>query len=284
MIIYIACGDENGPGKVYQVTDTGRVLGIVNLPFTPTGLALHRQHGLIATTPRDGGKIVRIDDTGKVATIIEKDENLVHPLDVAVGGESDTIVVADNMADTLMATSTAGNKPREYMRFEGQKWREQMMSVAVTRDKHVLLGTDGDEGIYRFSGDSSPGSMKPILPGRGGVAADPATLKWAATQSPNKIHVFEGEEPVCTFTLPPEKFLYRQGLLSFSPAGGVVVAARDADKPDDNPWLILFETEEGKRERVTSLFQWDLDRMTDFVVGPRMYWERNERRPYRSLY
>ena len=133
------------------------------------------------------------------------------------------------------------------------------------------------------SGDDKTANKEPILPGRGGVAADPATLKWAATQNPNEIHVFEGEEPTHRFTLPPNKYVYKQGLLSFSPAGGVVAAVRDADKVEDNPWLMQFETEEGK-DRVTSLFKWDRDRMVDFVVGPRMYWNRREPNKYRSLY
>ena len=49
---------------------------------------------------RDGGRIMRIDDTGKTSTLLEKDKTLVHPVDVAVGGKSDTIVVADNIIGT----------------------------------------------------------------------------------------------------------------------------------------------------------------------------------------
>jgi hypothetical protein len=226
---------------------------------------------------------MRIDDTGKVSSIIDNNEEIVHPIDVGVGGDSDSIVVADNIADAVMATSTAGNKPKEYIRVEGQKFERQKMSVAVTRDKHVILGTDGNDGIYRLSGDGSPGDKEPILPGPGGVAADPATLKWAATQNTNEIHVFEGDMPVDQFILPRGKFLYKQGLLSFSPAGGVVVAARDSDKAEDDPWLIQFETEEGK-DRVTNLFKWDRGRMVDFAVGPRMFWDRREKNKYRSLY
>ena len=215
-MLYIATGDDDGQGKVYQVDENGRVLGVVNLPFTPTGMALHRTHGLVVAMPRDGGKIVRIDDTGKVATLFEKDKTVVHPVDVGVAGESDSVIVADNIADVLATTTAGGGKANVYQKFDGQKWTAQDMSVAVTNDKHVLFGTDGDKGIFRFSGDSS--GSKPMLPDPGGVAADPKTLHWAATQDSNQIYVFEGDELVKKLRLPPNKSHYRSGLLSFSPA------------------------------------------------------------------
>ena len=161
-VLYISTGDDNGPGKVYQVDDRhGRVLGIVNLPFTATGLALHRQNGLMCALPRDGGKILRIDDTAKVTTIVDKDKNMVYPVDVGVGGESDTMIVADNIADMLSVLSTGGGKPKVYRKFDGQKWDAQDMSVAITRDKHVIFGTSGDKGIYRFAGDDHSAKQPP---------------------------------------------------------------------------------------------------------------------------
>jgi hypothetical protein len=288
MVLYISCGVESGPGQVFQVSlrhEHGSVLGIVNLPFAATGLALHREHGLVAAVPRDGGKLMRIDDTGKVETILENDETIVHPVDVALAAKSDTVVVADNISDCLAALTTAGSKPEIYHRFEGQKWDNQQMSVAVTTDRHVIFGTNGGEGIYRFGGDDFTATRDPLLPGRGGVAADTNSLKWAATQSPNKILVFEGEELMKELELPANMRFFRRGLLSFGMTGEVVVAARDADKPDADPWLIQYQTEEKPNmPDVVNLFQWNRAPMLDFVVGPRMYWERNERDPYEGIY
>ncbi len=285
MVLYISCGEESGPGQVFQVTEDGAVLGIVNLPYAATGLALHRQHGLVAAIPRDGGRLMRIDDTGKVSTILEKDETLVHPVDAALAADSDTVVVADNMSDCLAALTVAGSRPEIYQRFEGQKWHAQQMSVAVTTDKHVIFGTSGDAGIYRYAGDDFTASRGPLLPGRGGVAADTASLKWAATQNPDEIYVFEGEHLMDKFKLPPNKSHYRNGILSFAPTGAVVAAMRDSDKADDDPWLIQYHTKETKYEaKVRDLFQWDRGRMLDFVVGPRMYWERHEPSIYKSVY
>jgi hypothetical protein len=285
MVLYISCGEQSGPGQIFQVNEHGGVLGIVNLPFAATGLALHREHGLVAALPRDGGKLMRVDDTGKVSTILENEKTLVHPVDVGIGAESDTVVVADNISDCLAATNTAGRTPKFYHRFEGQKWDEQDMSVAVTTDKHVLFGTNGNEGIYRFAGDDFTALKGPVLPRRGGVAADVASLKWAATQSPDEIHVFEGEMPITKLKLPANMGFYRHGLLSFGLTGAVVAAARDADTVDGDPWLIQFETEDNpNKPEIRNLFKWNRAPMLDFVVGPRMYWERHEPSTYKSIH
>jgi hypothetical protein len=282
-VLYVSTGvpDEGTPGKVYQVTEHGRVMGWVDLPSAPTGLALHRDKGLVVAMPRDGGRVMKIDDTGKPSTLIEKSKELVHPVDVGIAGESDTIVVADNIADVLMATSTGGIAPKVYERFEGQKWTAQDMSVAVTKDKHVMLGTDGNQGIFRFAGDEHSANSKPLLPGPGGVAADPNTLKWAATQKPNQIYVFEGEVLQRKLRLPPGKSFYRNGLVTFAPGGGICVVVRDSDKTDGQPWLLMYDDDS---DDVRSLFPWDKETMTDFVAGPRMLWERNEPTIHKTTY
>lgn len=281
LVMYVTCGEESTPGKVYQVTDTGRVLGIVNLPFTATGIALHRQNGLMLAVPRDGGKIMRIDDSGKLSTVLEKNKMLSHPVDVACPADSDTVLVADNVGGVLAATSTAGGEPKVYHRFAGQKWNMPDMAVAATKDKNVLYGSTTPAGIFRFSGDASTESKPSLLPSEGGVAADTTSLRWAATQFPNQIYVFEGEDLVKKFRLPPNKTIYRNGPLSFAPGGNVVVLAQPADDPRGQPWFLSYGID---KDQTCSLFPWDKERICDFVVGPRMYWERNDRHDYKSTY
>ncbi len=287
-VLYISAGNEGEEGgKIYQVNDAGRVLGIVNLPYQATGLALHRNNGLIAVSPRDRGKIYRLDDSGKLSVIMENNPKLPHPIDVGVAGDSDAIVIADSMADVLAATNIAGTDPVIYERFETARYDDQRMSVAVTRDKHVMFGSDSQSGIYRFfrgeevQESQSPG---PVLPGSGGVAADPKSLKWAATQSPNLIHVYEGGMALRTFKLASGKSIYGQGLLSFAPSGAVVVASRHSDEVDKEVWLTAYETAEGVEGQILSLFPWNRERMLDFVVGPRMLWERHSPSDFESKY
>jgi len=280
-VMYVSAGEEGGAGKVYQMNEHGRTLGWVNLPYTPSSLALHREHGLVTSLPRDGGRLVHIDDTGKTNTLIDKDDTMVHPVDVALAGGSDSILVADNMADVLMTTSTGGIHPQVYRRFDGQKWSAQDMSVAVTRDGHVILGTNGDKGIHRFSGDKSQATSEPILPEPGGVAADPKSLRWAATQGHNEIYIFEGEELVKKLKLPPGKAHYRGGKLSFGPAGTIFTVIRSEDEVIGEPWFYMYDIEEDKQR---TLFPWEKETMTDFVVGPRMLWERKSPKKYESTF
>ena len=137
------------------------------------------------------------------------------------------------------------------------------------------------------------------------MAADPKSLRWAASQAPNEIYVFEGEEMIRKIRLPPKKRFYRNGLLSFSPAGNIVAAARDADEAEGEVWFFQFKVKDGEGEseseepthgnwyvkkwatqdiETRSLFPWQHETMNDFVVGPRMFWDRNEKRPYESTY
>jgi hypothetical protein len=253
----------------------------VNLPHTATGLAMHREHGLICAVPRDGGEILRIDESGKVDTVVADDKKVVHPVDVGLSAASDTIVVADNVANVLAATSTDGVTPKLYHEFDGQKWHAQDMSVAVTTDRHVLFGGNGPEGIFRFHGDDYTAERGPLLPSPGGVAADTASLKWAATQPPDEICVFEGEELLKKLKLPANKSHYRNGLLSFAPAGRLVVATRPSDEVIGEIWFIQYDTES---DDIVTLFPWKKERMVDFVVGPRLLWEQHEPKKYKSIY
>jgi hypothetical protein len=268
-VVYVATGSEATPGSIYQIDQSGRVLGKIRLPQAATGMALHRDSGLVLALPRAGGKIVRIDDAGQLATILEKDRVLTNPVDVAVPPESDTIVVADNIADVLATTTVAGAKPRVHQRFEGQKWAAPEMSVAVTKDKHVIFSSSAEPGVYFYNG-SDRGS-RPILPASGGLAADTKTVRWAASQEPNLVYVYEGQERVGKLRLPPGKGLYRKGLLSFSPDGSLCVACRDSETPAGGVALLTYDID---KDEVRSLFPWDKEQMTDFVVGPRMVWER----------
>lgn len=202
-------------------------------------------------------------------------------MDVGVAGESDTIVVADNIAGVLAATSTGGTKPRVYQRFDGQKFTSQGMSVAVTNDKHVMFSSDAEPGIFRYGGDQSAAGNKATLPISGGVAADPKSLRWAAAQDPNLIYVYEGQELLKKLRLPPGKSLYKTGLLSFSPAGTLIVAVRDSDKEVGEVWFLCYDVE---KDEVKSLFPWQKEQMQDFTAGPRMMWNRRAPNSYKSTF
>ena len=189
-VLYISCGNDASEGIVYQTDEHGRILGKVKLPYTATGIALHREHGLVLAIPRDGGKIMEIDDTGKLSTILEKDPALVHPVDVGIPANSDTVVVADNIANVLAFTNTAGVKPKIYRRLSGEKWAAQKMSVAVASDKSVIYGFEGRAGVFRCSGDDATArrrscritaAWRPIRPRPAGPQPNRPTRSTATT-------------------------------------------------------------------------------------------------------
>jgi len=280
-VLYLSCRDPSGRGRVYQVDEQGDILGLVTLPYAATGLALHCERGLVAAVPRRYGQILQIDHEGKVSVLLERDPLLTHPVDVGIAGRSDEILVADSIGQLLASTSMAGHKARLYRRLAFPSRDSPAMSVAVTLDKQVLYGTDREPGIYRFSGDDSP-VPAPILPKSGGVAADPDSLQWAATQ-PGQVIVYDGPLPLRTYRLPPEWEIYRQGLVSFAPGADVVAAARAADAAgaEANVRFLLCPA---KGDSVRSLFVWKKEPVEDFVVGPRMPWEPYTPEKPRRLY
>ena len=152
VVLYVATGDV-GPGKVYQVTGRdGQVLGKVKLDQTPTGIDMYRDHGVVVAIPREGGKIAEIDDAGKVSTIIERDQTMPHPVKVSMPGNSDTIVVADDLAYQLVMTNIGGSKAKVYQKFD-PRYSSQPMSVAVANDKGVVFSSHAAPGVYKFMGD-----------------------------------------------------------------------------------------------------------------------------------
>jgi len=279
LVLYLTCGGEAGPGKVYQVNGEGRVLGIARLPSTATGIALHRNKNLILALPSDGGKIMRLDDAGRLSTILQHDRTLVHPVDVAVVAGADTLVVTDNIAKLVAATNVAGTEPRVYRRFQTSNLTARSMSVAIAGDNSVLLGTASDEGIMHLSGNRDSVSVVLLLPGGGSVAADPNSRHWAATQEPNQIYLFQDQQLVTKYRLPDGQSFYRHGLMSFAPAGAIVVATRPSEQSAGPIRLLYYRGADSARntglEPIRILFDWDKEPITDFVVGPPMFWNRD---------
>jgi hypothetical protein len=281
LVLYLTTGTETSPGMVYQVCDTGRVMGKVPLPYTATGIALYRNNGLVLAVPRDGGKIMKVDDTGKLSTVLERDPTLPHPVRVGMAGQSDVITAADNIGNRIDATTIGGTKAKVYQQLDNQKYTSQDMSVAVTNDKHVMFSSEAVPGVFRLSGDDSPSSKKPVLPNSGGVAADPKSMRWAATQEPNTILVYDGEQQIKKLRLPPGKAFYKNGLLSFAPGGSLVVAMRDEDHQVGDVQFICFDID---KDEVRLLFTWKAELLQDFTAGPRMMWNRNSPSPLKSTF
>jgi len=273
-------GTDTSAGRVYQLDDSGGVVGRVDMRYTAIGMAYHPKRGLVLAVPREGGKILCIDPNGKLATLLEKDPGMAHPVGVAAVGESDTLLVADNIADMLLAATIGGAKARVYHRFDGQKYTSQGMSVAVTKDKHVIFSSTGVPGVFRYGGGQSAAGDRPTLPISGSVAADPKSFRWAATQEPNLIYVYDGEQMLKKLRLPPGKGFYRNGLLCFTHTGGLCVAVQDSESENNmEVGLVLYDLD---KDELRNLFAWQRGPMQSFVAAPRMPWPRPPAGPARK--
>ena len=211
---------------------------------------------------------MQIDDTGKLSTIIEKDPQLPHPVKISMPGNSDTMVLADDISNQLVMSTIAGTKTKVYQKLD-EGCSSQPMSVAVTNDKGVVFSSQAEPGVHKFMGDQSAKGNKPVLPASGGVAADHSSLRWAAAQAPNSIKVYEGPQYLKTLRLPPNKRFYKGGLMSFGPDGSLCVAVQDDDNPSGDVWILAYHVD---KEKVTNSFKWTHEEMQDFAVGTRMIW------------
>ena len=177
------------------------------------------------------------------------------------------------------------------------------MSIAVTSDKHIILGTDGAAGhlSLRFvaaqalarpesgtistprllagakvpTADERADEHEPLLPGDGGVAADPHGPRWAAAQAPDRVCVFRGEKLEKRLQLPEGHTLYGVGLLCFSPDGELCVTAHEDGRPADEVSFMMLNVE---RDDARRLFVWTKEHVNDFVIGPPMPGTRAGRR------
>ena len=294
-MFYIATGKPFSAGRVYMVSIQGNILGSVGLRFAPAGMAFHTKSmedcGLVLAIPRDFGRIMRIDKKGRAWTVLARDPALPHPVDLGIPGGSDEIFVADDAANVLARTQVDG-RPASVMRhkpasgLDGRTSLDMGMSVATTKDKHVVLGTGNPPGVYRLACNDPSAEPERCLSNYGGVAADIHSSRWAAAQPPNQVCIYQGRQMVKQLSLPAGMIHYGNGLMSFSNDDGwLCVACVEKDHPGDGIWLCLCSNvEKGWFER---LFPWTLREWTpkdmpdvtftdkeinSFVVGPWLPW------------
>ena len=125
------------------------------------------------------------------------------------------------------------------------------------------MGTNAKTGIFRFPEGKLATPISPVLPGDGGVAADFASPKWAATQPSDQVFIFEKDEIVSRLDLPKGKSVYGAGMLAFAEDGAVVVATGSGR---GGPLLVQMDPVTGESRQ---LFAWSGDKVHDFVLGPR---------------
>jgi DNA-binding beta-propeller fold protein YncE len=266
LAVYLGCGDVEGGGTVVQLDRSGKVLGLVRLSATPYGLAA-RKEGLVAALPgRGAGSVVTIDTGGKVETLLQDVQTLPAPINVAVHPVSGDVLIADNQTDVLVLLPAGDpSKRRTVLQIKGYERQLQDMSVAFTKDEHLLFGGSGPEGMYRFRGDKDATLGEPLLPDRGGVAADPTSKRWVAALR-DELHVFEESREVVKLPYPQGKSKWHD-TLAFTPDGTLVVALHLGQNGYD---VVVADF---KAKDFNRLFSWDASRIVSLAVGPKMDWK-----------
>jgi len=73
--------------------------------------------------------------------------------------------------------------------------------------------------------------------------------------------------------------MLREAMAKGTPTGKR--AKEFVDKAVGEPWFFMYDIE---KDQVRSLFPWKRELMTDFVVGPRMLWDRKSPTGFDSIY
>lgn len=257
--VYVACGKPTGPGKVYQVDSLGQILGCVDLPSTPYGIVASSD-AITVALPSLG--LLRIAADGSYAPLAKP--HVHRALDVAINTETGDLVVADNRADVLwLVGSDPDVEPRRIQSFEGSERQLQNMKVAMTADGFLLFASDQPNGVYRWRPTEDGELGAPLVKEDGDVAGDPNSTRWAFAGR-SGLYVFDKRDPIAEVPFSSNQSAYLGGLVAAS-NGKFVTAIVGRSHPE----LIAIDAEE-KTQRL--LFAWQLERMTDIAIGPRMAW------------
>jgi hypothetical protein len=264
--IYLGCGGVGGPGSIVQLDFRGKVLGKIELAETPYGLAADRA-GLVAALPGANiGRVVRIDRTGKVETLLKDPSGLPAPIAVAADPRSGDLLVADNVADViLLLPAGKASEARQLVAIKGHEGHCQDMSVSFAADGHLLFGGTGPVGVYRFKGSATVDLGHPIVAEPGAVAAEVGSDRWASALE-SELRMFEGSREVAAIPYPSGRRRWH-GALSYGPGGSPVVALHLGG----NQYEVVQVDLEKKGFR--TLFTWDSDRLVCLTIGPKLPWK-----------
>ena len=192
---------DDGSGKVSQADGRGRTLATVDVPATPYGIAVCKD-GLVAALPRAGTVVSRHPGKGSKA-IRRRTAEVAHQRRRRAGVRR-RFGGRQHLGHSLLLPAANGGKPLVVQQIHGAEAQMQNMSVAMTKGGFGDLGTDVPVGIYRFLPKDGVSMGEPVLPGDGGVAADPASERWVACQ-PDGLHCFEKDRDSFTIPFPAGK-------------------------------------------------------------------------------
>ena len=276
LAIFLGCGEVVGQGTVVQLDRTGKVLGTVELPGPPYGLAVHKDALVAAVRPYSApGRVIRIDGKGNVETLLQDKETAPAPIAIAVDPVSGDILVADNDADVLLLLPAGQAKnARKVIQIRGHEQHLQDMSVAFAQDGYLLFGGSGPVGLYRFRAQKDTTLGESLIPAAGvewfsgRVAADPLSRRWAATLR-SELRIYQGTRELLKLPYPGGRNTW-PAAVAFGPDGTLVVALSDFSPKHTRDDVALADL---KLKTFHPLFSWNKSRIVSMAVGPKTTWK-----------
>lgn len=276
MALYLGVGNVRGSGTVVQVDTSGEEIGRVQLPSTPYGLD-DGDGRLVAALPREG--VFEIDGQGNSSSLLENEDPVPHPIDVAVDGSTGDIIVADNSSD-LVARLPAG-QPQDVAQIkkiggfdEGRRASQlQNVSVAVGMDQHVLVSGSSGITTHRFRNGSGELLRDTVSTGSGAVGGHANAPYWVLVTSDEQVLAFRENDQIRSLPFPEDTF-EKISDVDVSPSGTPVVKINSLSESDGRPSRIgqLYQLELGSGE-FKPLFSWDGQRIVSIAVAPKMDWD-----------
>lgn len=276
MALYLGVGNVRGSGTVVQVDTSGEEIGRVRLPSTPYGLD-DGDGRLVAALPGEG--VFEIDGQGNSSPLLENEDPVPHPIDVAVDGSTGDVIVADNSSD-LIARIPAG-QPSDVTTIktiggfdEGRRARQlQDLSVAVGPNQHILVSGSGGIGTHRFGPGSDKRLQDTVSTGSGVVGGHANASYWALVTSDEQVLTFRENEQIRSLPFPEDTFEKFSGV-DVSPSGTPVVKINSLSEGDGRPSRSghLYQLDLSRGE-FKPLFSWDGQRIVSIAVAPKMDWD-----------
>jgi hypothetical protein len=219
---------------------------------------------LLAALP-SAHRVLKIDAKGKTETLLDADAGLPAPIAVATDPKTDDVLVADNFADVLVLLPKGeAAKRRNILKILGHEQHLQDMSIAIARDGHVVFGSSGPVGVFRFHPDENPALDTSLLGQNAGVAADPTSKRWVAALR-DKLVVFEEARQEDSLSYPDRKTKWHSAL-AYGADGSLVMALHLGGTDYDIVQVDL------SKKTFRSLFVWKGERVVSLTVAKKMAW------------
>lgn len=246
--LFLGCGRIHAPGRVVKVDLAGQQLSEVKVEETPNDVVVHGT--LVYAVLPNAKKVVTLDGLRNVNVVLGGRNVFRQPITVAIGGNPEAVIVADNLSDTVCRFD--GNRKKVLFTAQSEdRQHMQDMYVGVCGSKLIVAVNAPHDKIGTWTVDMSPGQAgtpKKLLTDCGYIAVQPGSQRWAVIQG-QYIYIMEDEKQITQIALPKDKTPHKGGTLAW--CGETLVTAFRAGQVGTE--IMKVDQSNGT---FTSLFAW----------------------------